>query len=47
MLYKNIISPVQLSQLLGHSSTEMVFNIYVKYLDSEINSFDRSISIYE
>ena len=47
MLYKNIVTPVQLSQLLGHASTEMVFNIYVNYIDVEINNFDRSISIYE
>ncbi|PCI27255.1 MAG: site-specific integrase [SAR324 cluster bacterium] len=46
MLYRNLVTPIQLAQLLGHASTEMVFNVYVKFIDSEINDFDKSISIY-
>jgi integrase len=46
MLYRNLVTPVELAQLLGHSSTEMVFNIYVAYLDQNYKTFDRSISIY-
>lgn len=46
MLYRNLVTPVELAQLLGHASTEMVFNIYVAYLDQNYKTFDRSISIY-
>ncbi len=47
MLYNNLVTPVQLAQLLGHSNTEMVYNVYVNYLDSFTNDFDRSINIYK
>jgi integrase len=46
MLYRNLVTPVELAQLLGHVSTEMVFNVYVAYLDQNYKSFDRSISVY-
>lgn len=46
MLYKNLVTPVELAQLLGHTSTEMVFNVYVAFLDQNYKTFDRSISIY-
>lgn len=46
MLYNNIVTPIQLSQLLGHANTEMVYNVYVNYIDSNYQDFDRSISIY-
>lgn len=46
MLYRNLVTPVELAQLLGHSSTQMVFDVYVSYLDQNYKSFDRSISIY-
>jgi len=41
MLYRNLVTPVQLAQLLGHASTQMVYDVYVNYSD-----FDRSIEIY-
>lgn len=44
MLYNNLVTPVQLAQLLGHANTQMVFDVYVNYLD---NDFDRSINIYK
>lgn len=47
MLYHNLVSPVQLAQLLGHANTEMVYNVYVNYIDSFNADFDRSISIYK
>ncbi|MCL4431523.1 MAG: site-specific integrase, partial [Epsilonproteobacteria bacterium] len=47
MLYRNLVTPVELAQLLGHSSTEMVFNIYVAYLDQNYKTFDRSIDLYK
>lgn len=46
MLYRNLVSPVELAQLLGHSSTQMVYDVYVAYLDQNYKVFDRSISIY-
>jgi integrase len=47
MLYRNLVTPVELAQLLGHSSTEMVFNIYVAYLDQNYKIFDRTIELYK
>ena len=47
MLYHNLVTPVQLAQLLGHANTQMVFDVYVNYLDSFNSDFDRSISIYK
>jgi integrase len=47
MLYRNLVTPVELAQLLGHSSTEMVFNVYVAYLDQNYKTFDRTIDIYK
>lgn len=47
MLYRNLVTSVELAQLLGHSSTEMVFNIYVSYLDQNYKTFDRTIELYK
>ncbi len=47
MLYNNLVTPLQLAQLLGHSSTQMVYEVYVKYIDSNYVDFDRSIAIYK
>ena len=47
MLYNNLVTPVQLAQLLGHANTQMVFDVYVNYLDSFNDKFDRSIEIYK
>ncbi len=46
MLYKNLVTPVQLSQLLGHSSSKMIYEVYVQYLEKNLDNFDRSISVY-
>lgn len=46
MLYNDLVTPVQLAQLLGHANTQMVFDVYVKYLDNFNNDFDRFIKIY-
>ncbi|MBU0632594.1 site-specific integrase [bacterium] len=46
MLLNNLVSPLQLSQLLGHSSTQMVYEVYVRFLDSNYQDFDRTITIY-
>ncbi len=47
MLYNNLVTPVQLAQLLGHANTQMVFDVYVNYLDTFNINFDRSIEIYK
>jgi len=47
MLYKELVSPVQLAQLLGHANTQMVYDVYVSYLESNYKDFDRSMSIYK
>ena len=47
MLYKDLITPVQLAQLLGHVNTQMVYDVYVSYIDKFNVNFDRSISIYK
>lgn len=46
MLHNNLVTPVQLAQLLGHANTEMVYNVYVNYLEENYKNFDRSITIY-
>lgn len=40
------ISPYELSRLLGHSSTEMVFNRYVKFIENQKDEFKRDVKIY-
>ena len=40
------ISPYELSRLLGHSSTEMVFNRYVKFIKNQKDEFKRDVKIY-
>ena len=47
MLYHNLITPIQLSQFLGHSSTQMVYDVYVNYIDNINKEFNRKIDIYE
>jgi len=47
MLYNDLVTPVQLAQLLGHANTQMVYDVYVNYLDSFTNNFDRSITVYK
>jgi integrase len=47
MLYNNLVTPVQLAQLLGHANTQMVFDVYVNYIDNFNDNFDRSINIYK
>ena len=46
MLYKELCSPVELSQYLGHSSVQMIYDVYVSYIQGHFTTFDKSISIY-
>ena len=47
MLYNDLVTPVQLAQLLGHANTQMVYDVYVNYIDKFNEDFDRSITIYK
>ncbi|MBQ9876264.1 MAG: site-specific integrase [Campylobacter sp.] len=40
------LTPYELSKQLGHNSTEMVFNRYVKFIESENEKFKTDIKIY-
>lgn len=46
MLYQNLVTPVELAKLLGHSTPKMIYDVYVNYLNSNLKNFDRSIEIY-
>ncbi len=46
MLHKNLVTPVKLANLLGHSSTKMIYDVYVNYLNQNLDDFNRDISIY-
>jgi len=46
MLYNDLIVPVKLAQLLGHANTQMVYDVYVNYLDKQFDNFDNSIEVY-
>ena len=47
MLYNDLIVPVKLAQLLGHANTQMLYDVYVNYLDKQFDNFDKSIEIYQ
>jgi integrase len=47
MLYNSLVTPVQLAQLLGHVNSQMVYDVYVTYIDDYNFKFDRSIEIYK
>lgn len=46
MLYRQLCTPVELSQYLGHSSTKMIYDVYVSYIQGHLNNFNTNISIY-
>lgn len=46
MLYRELCSPVELSQYLGHTSIQMIYDVYVSYLQGHFKTFDKSISVY-
>ena len=47
MLYNNLVTPVQLAQLLGHANTQMVYDVYVSYIEKQYTSFNHSMTIYQ
>lgn len=46
MLLGNHLSPVELSEILGHSSCEMVYKVYVQYTQSLNKDFKRNLNPY-
>lgn len=46
MLLKNYVTPLELSRLLGHSTPKMVYDVYVNYINSNLQDFDRNITVY-
>jgi hypothetical protein len=46
MLYRDLVTPHQLARILGHATTEMVYNVYVAYIENNKADLDRSISLY-
>ncbi|KFL34343.1 MULTISPECIES: site-specific integrase [unclassified Sulfurospirillum] len=46
MLYRQLCTPVELSQYLGHSSTKMIYDVYVSYIQGHLNNFNTNISVY-
>ena len=46
MLYRQLCTPVELSQYLGHSSTQMIYDVYVSYIEGHFLSFKTDISVY-
>ena len=45
-LLNSKLSPLELSKILGHSSCEMVYKVYVRYLENLKDNFRRDIEIY-
>lgn len=46
MLKNNFVTPFELASILGHTSTEMVYNVYVRYLNENYKDFKRDIKLY-
>lgn len=46
MLYKQLCTPLELSQYLGHSNTRMIYDVYVSYIEGHFSTFKTDILIY-
>lgn len=46
MLYRQLCTPVELSQYLGHSSVQMIYDVYVTYIQGHFSTFKTDISVY-
>lgn len=46
MLSNNYVTPVRLASLLGHTTPKMIYNVYVNYLNQNLNDFNRDLSLY-
>lgn len=47
ILKNGLLSPYELSKILGHSTTEMVYNRYVKFVENQKNDFKLDLDIYQ
>lgn len=47
MLRRNLITPLELASLMGHSNTKMIYDVYVNYINSNLSEFKRDIEIYD
>ncbi len=46
MLYKQLCTPLELSQYLGHSNTRMIYEVYVNYIEGHFLNFKTDIQLY-
>lgn len=46
MLSRGILKPYDLSRILGHANTQMVYSVYVQYVDGLDVVFDQDIDLY-
>lgn len=46
MLYRQLCTPLELSQYLGHSNTRMIYEVYVNYIEGHFITFKTDISVY-
>ncbi len=46
MLYQNLTTFIELAKLLGHSTTKMIYDVYVNYLNSNLKDFNRKMDLY-
>lgn len=47
VLLNSQLTPLELSKILGHSSCEMVYKVYVSYVENLKDDFSRDIQIYK
>ena len=47
MLYRELISPPLLAQILGHTTTQMIYDVYVRYIEQYQHEFDLSAQLYK
>lgn len=46
MLTNNYVTPVMLASLLGHSTPKMIYNVYVNYVNQNLQDFNRDLKLY-
>lgn len=46
ILNQNLLTPLKLAKFLGHSTPKMIYDVYVNYLNSNLNDFNRNLNLY-
>nr|WP_321434776.1 site-specific integrase [uncultured Campylobacter sp.] len=46
MLTNNYVTPVKLAALLGHSTPKMIYNVYVNFVNQNLQDFNRDLKLY-